>query len=99
MKKLKVGVVFGGRSVEHDVSIVTAHQAMAALANRHEIVPLYVDREGRWWTDPALNNIEVFQQRRWEEVGEPCRLSPVPGEGLLVVGVTKRLRKIGGPGF
>lgn len=99
MNKLTVGVVFGGRSVEHDVSIVTAHQAMAALAPRHDVVPVYVDRDGRWWTDPGLNDIEVFRQRRWEDVGEPCRLSPVPGEGLLVVGATKRLRMIAGPGF
>ena len=36
----RVGVLFGGPSVEHDVSIITAQQAMAVLAERHEVIPL-----------------------------------------------------------
>ncbi|MGH2734629.1 MAG: D-alanine--D-alanine ligase, partial [Actinomycetota bacterium] len=42
MARLSVGVVFGGRSVEHDVSIVTAHQVMAVLSEDHTVVPIYV---------------------------------------------------------
>src|SRR5687767_1017874 len=98
MKKLDVGVVFGGRSVEHDVSIVTAHQAMAALGDRHHVVPIYVDREGAWWTGPALNDIEVYRSRTWGEVGERCRLSPVPGEGLIAEDAPRRGRVIGRSG-
>jgi D-alanine-D-alanine ligase len=80
---LSVGVVFGSRSVEHDVSIVTAHQAMEVLAPRHEVVPVYVTREGRWLSSPALNDLEVFRRARWEEVGEEVVLPPVPGYGGL----------------
>jgi D-alanine-D-alanine ligase len=95
MDRLRVGVVFGGRSVEHDVSIVTAHQAMAALESRHEVVPVYIDRDGLWWTSAALNDIEVFRDRRWTEVGQSCRMSPVPGEGLLTSGAAKKARLLG----
>ncbi|MDQ3915487.1 MAG: D-alanine--D-alanine ligase [Actinomycetota bacterium] len=82
MGKLSVGVVFGGRSVEHDVSVVTAHQAMAVLAGRHDVVPIYVTRAGRWLTSPALNDLGVYKQGRVDEVGEEVAL-PLDGSGGL----------------
>jgi D-alanine-D-alanine ligase len=85
MKRLSVGVVFGGRSVEHDVSVVTAHQVMAALSERHEVVPVYVTKEGAWLTSPALNDLEVFRTQSWAEVGEPAFVPPVAGYGGLFV--------------
>ncbi|MGH2694184.1 MAG: D-alanine--D-alanine ligase family protein [Actinomycetota bacterium] len=85
MARLKVGVIFGGRSVEHDVSIVTAHQAMAALSGRHEIVPIYITKEGRWLTAPALNDLEVYRLGRVAEVGEEAFMPPVTGFGGLHV--------------
>jgi D-alanine-D-alanine ligase len=57
---MAVAVVFGGASVEHDVSIITAQQAMAVLAERHEVVPIYVAKDGRWWTGEALRDIAAF---------------------------------------
>jgi D-alanine-D-alanine ligase len=48
-KRLRVGVVFGGRSVEHDVSLVSAQAITAALdRSRYEVVPIQVGRDGRW---------------------------------------------------
>ena len=81
----RVGVVFGGRSVEHDVSIVTAHQLMAVLAERHEVVPIYVARDGRWFTGPALNDLEVYRDQRWESAGEEATLPPTYGFGGLSI--------------
>jgi D-alanine-D-alanine ligase len=77
--------VFGGRSVEHDVSIVTAHQVMAALDPRHEVVPIYVTRDGRWLTSEALNDLAVYRESRWSEVGEEAYLPPMAGFGGLFV--------------
>ncbi|HEU4480451.1 MAG TPA: D-alanine--D-alanine ligase, partial [Actinomycetota bacterium] len=96
MKRLSVGVVFGGRSVEHDVSIVTAHQAMAALEERHDVVPIYVTREGAWLTGSALNDLEVYKAKRWDEVGEAGYIPPVAGIGGLVIpgGRLKGPRKV-----
>lgn len=82
---MRVGVVFGGRSVEHEVSIVTAHQLMAVLSERHEVVPIYITREGRWLTGPGLNDLEVFKNERWDQAGEEAVLSPVTGPGGLTV--------------
>src|ERR687895_2507622 len=78
MASYRVGVIFGGRSVEHDVSIITAHQAMAALEARHEVVPIYITREGRWLSGEKLNDLDVYRSKRWDEVGEEFVLAPVP---------------------
>lgn len=82
---MRVGVIFGGRSVEHDVSIVTAHQAMAVLADDHEVVPVYITREGRWLTSPALNDLDVYRTKRWDALAEEAFVPPVAGFGGLHV--------------
>ncbi len=57
-----VGVIFGSRSVEHDVSIVTAQQVMQALSSdRYDVVPIYITRDGRWLSGPALRELKTFQ--------------------------------------
>lgn len=59
-------MIFGGRSVEHDVSVVTAHQVMAVLGADHDVVPIYVTREGRWLSSPRLNDLAVYRDGRAE---------------------------------
>lgn len=62
MSKRTIGVFFGSRSVEHDVSIVTAHQIMSAFdPARYDVVPVYITRNGRWLTGPGLKDIKNFQ--------------------------------------
>lgn len=58
-----VGVAFGGTSVEHDVSIISALQLMAVLAERHDVVPLYLAGDGRWYTGDALQDVASFAQQ------------------------------------
>jgi D-alanine-D-alanine ligase len=49
MKRIRIGVLFGGRSTEHEVSILSAQSIIAAMdPDRFEPVPLYIDRSGRW---------------------------------------------------
>ncbi len=51
----RVAVIYGSRSVEHDVSIITAHQVMAALdKRRYEVIPIYITRTGAWYTNTQL---------------------------------------------
>ena len=70
---LRVAVLFGGPSVEHDVSIISAQQLMAVMSAKHEPVPVYLARDGRWWTGDALKEIGAFGR---DEPGgaEPCEL-------------------------
>lgn len=55
-----VACIFGSRSVEHEVSVITAQQAMAALAPHHRGVPVYVAKDGRWYTGDALTDLRRF---------------------------------------
>jgi D-alanine-D-alanine ligase len=86
-RKTTVGVIFGGRSVEHDVSIVTGHQVMRAFdPERYEIVPIYIDREGRWYTGDALLELKNFQNEVISLTGiQTAILSPsVQNHGLII---------------
>ena len=56
-KRIRVGVVFGGRSGEHEVSLASAQSVMAAMdAEKYDIVPVGITKEGRWIAsgDPVL---------------------------------------------
>ena len=60
--KIKVGVIFGGESVEHEVSIISAVQAMNKMdGEKYEIIPIYITKEREWYTGEALKDIETFQ--------------------------------------
>lgn len=49
MKKLRAAVLFGGRSPEHEVSIITGIQVMNALdKNKYDVLPVYIAKDGRW---------------------------------------------------
>ena len=79
MSKLRVGLLFGGRSVEHEVSLTSAtsiHQALDPA--RYEITLIAVDREGRW----RLGNPELPPEATLR--GELVNLPAVPGERTLV---------------
>jgi D-alanine-D-alanine ligase len=97
MESKRVGVIFGSRSVEHDVSIVTAHQIMEELAKRHDVMPIYITREGRWLAGPGLYDLEVYKNKTWDKVGEPAFISPQPGRGLTIVDVARAKKRKGGP--
>jgi D-alanine-D-alanine ligase len=56
-----VGVFFGGRSVEHEVSVITAQQVMAALPAEFDAVPVYVAKSGAWYTGSGLRELERFK--------------------------------------
>ena len=51
MKKLRVGILFGGRSGEHEVSLLSAASVLAAIdRTRYEVIPIGITKEGRWVT-------------------------------------------------
>ncbi len=59
---MNVAVIFGGRSPEHEVSIVTAHQVNAALTENHEVIPIYITKDGEWLTGERLNELNTFTE-------------------------------------
>jgi len=85
MAKTRLAVIFGSRSVEHEVSVLTAQQVMAAAdPDRYELVPIYITKRGEWLTGPALLDLETFRTPgRLEGLTRAC-LAPVPGQRALV---------------
>lgn len=70
-------VAFGGISPEHEVSVLTAHQAMAALKESGRSVrPLYVTKNGRWFTGDVLMNLDRYTDlQKLEREATPCTVS------------------------
>lgn len=60
--KLRLGVIFGGESVEHEVSIISAVQAMKALdQEKYEIIPIYISKDKEWYTGKLLMDLEIYK--------------------------------------
>jgi len=59
---MNIGVVFGSRSAEHDVSITSAYAVMMGLKKNtdHSVFPIYINRDGKWIYDPAFMEINSF---------------------------------------
>ena len=59
---IKVGVIFGGESVEHEVSIISAVQAMNKMDNdKYDIIPIYIAKNGEWYTGAPLREIDTYK--------------------------------------
>jgi D-alanine-D-alanine ligase len=93
-----LGVFFGGSSVEHEVSVVTALQVMAALPESLEAVPVYISKQGHWYTGDVLRSLESYRDID-SLLGRCSRvtLRPEPDSGQLIeVGGRRGLLGSGG---
>ena len=60
--KIKVGVFFGGKSVEHEISVITMNQAINSLdPEKYEIVPIYISKTGEMYTGDDLLDLYSFR--------------------------------------
>ncbi|MGI6038207.1 MAG: D-alanine--D-alanine ligase family protein [Limnochordia bacterium] len=67
-KKMRVGLLYGGRSGEHEVSLQSGAAVKAHLdPERYDVIPIKIDKEGQWWSDES-----------------PVALLPIPKEGRLL---------------
>ncbi len=83
--KINVAVLFGGRSVEHEVSIISGLQAFHALdTEKYEPIPIYISKEGKWYSGDVLKEIKNYQDiPALLQQATPVYLSQNYGEGLL----------------
>ena len=59
--KIKLGVMFGGVSVEHEVSIITAIQAINNIDTaKYDIIPIYIAKDGTWYSGMMLKDIKIY---------------------------------------
>ena len=83
-----VAVFYGGRSCEHDVSVITGVQA-AGLLHGHEVIPVYVDRDGKWLFVKDYDDLRAYSKGTVK--GKPVFLKP--GDPYLYIGRGKRFIK------
>lgn len=61
--KIKVGVIYGGKTTEHEVSIITAVQAMEHLnQDKYEVIPLYLTKDNELYTGGSLMDMDVYRE-------------------------------------
>ena len=60
--KIKVGVLFGGKSVEHEISIISALQAIQSLdPQKYDVIPIYVTKNNEFYTGYAVGDIAYYR--------------------------------------
>jgi D-alanine-D-alanine ligase len=87
MKKLRVGILFGGRSGEHEVSLLSAASVLNAIdKEKYEVVPIGITKEGRWLTAEHAENLlagKPIHHPRPLRAGDP---ETTPGAAVLAQG-------------
>ena len=58
--KENILVIFGGRSVEHDISIITAMQVLRNMPKGYNVIPVYISQQNEWWTAENLDDTNVY---------------------------------------
>ncbi len=89
-KRMKVGLLFGGRSAEHDVSLMSAANILRALdSERYDVIPIGIRRDGRWVMGDAGNGAGTgARSLTIPEEAPEVALLPGGGGDLLVLGGT-----------
>ena len=89
--KIRVGVIFGGRSSEHEVSLTSASCVLEAIdRTKYDVVPIGITKAGQWLVGDDVLKLLSSQVHRLEtdiypDTATPVSLLPVPGEGGLVL--------------
>jgi len=92
MEKLRVGVLFGGRSGEHEVSLLSAASVLNAIdKEKYEVVPIGITKDGRWLTAEHAENLltgKLVLEPRHLRAGDPKNTQPAAvlarGEAVVV---------------
>lgn len=84
--KPNIVIFFGGRSVEHDISVLTGLQVVNAISDRYNIYPIYIDIDGRWILKQGAKNIEDIKKNSKQ-------VNVIPGDNYLYCG-KKRLFEV-----
>ncbi|HEY6768220.1 MAG TPA: D-alanine--D-alanine ligase A, partial [Candidatus Sulfotelmatobacter sp.] len=87
MNKLRIGILFGGRSGEHEVSLLSAASVVNAIDKmKYEVVPIGITKEGRWLTAEHAENLlqgKAAKSAQTLRAGDP---ESTPGAAVLAQG-------------
>lgn len=83
---INLGVFFGGRSSEHDVSIITGTQLIENVdRQKYRVIPVYISREGEWFTGEKLAGAAFYRKPDFDAKGvEKVFFSPITGSRELL---------------
>ena len=81
--KLKIAVIFGSRTCEHDVSVISGMQAAGALdTNEFDVERVYISREGDWFVGDALKDMKFYQNPDFSRL---TKVVPAAGRQKLIL--------------
>lgn len=86
MSKTQLGVIFGSRSCEREVAIISAVQLMNNVnTEKYDVIPVYISEQGMWYTGEALRKIETYKNFNPDGKGiEQVQLDITSGSGALL---------------
>jgi len=86
MSKIQLGVIFGSRSCEREVAIISAVQLMNNVdTEKYDVIPVYISEQGMWYTGEALRKIETYKNFNPDGKGiEQVHLDVTAGSGALL---------------
>lgn len=87
-----VAVFFGGKSVEHDISILSGVMVLNSIdKTKFNPIPVYIDKSGEWFTDPKLFDLDEYKKLETKKLKSVCI---VQGQNILYQVKNKKLKKI-----
>ncbi len=91
-EKIKLGIILGGRSGEHEVSLMSSKSVLSVLdRNKYEVTEIGIDHEGIWWSGEHV--LEAFEKRSTEGLYRVFLL-PEPGDSTLYKRVMENGREV-----
>ena len=71
-----IAVVFGGKSAEHDISVITGVLTLNTLAKNCNAIAIYIDKDGIWWTGKDLNKLSAYKNFTVKGKNKVCLIPP-----------------------
>ena len=92
--KIKLGVFFGGKSVEHEIAVITANQAYGSIdKEKYEIIPIYISKQGLMYTGDNL--FELSEYKDMKKLIENCTQVVLVNDGQKVNILRYPIKKFG----
>lgn len=93
MNKKRVAVIFGGKSPEHEVSVITAHQVLENIdKEKYEALPIYIAKDGQWFTGEALLDMNTYKNlATLPSRSQKSLLAPDPTQKGLIADSSNKL--------
>ena len=78
-KKLRVAILFGGKSAEHEISVISARNIVQAMdKKKYDIVSIGIDKQGCWFFDEGARLLHLPKVGGWEKWTWSSRCSTAP---------------------